>query len=172
MIRVLPSRYVITADQCLRRIRPTTSDLGSSVERAGTSTKSGSSQSSLAVSKSIPCFVELDSLLSGSNSSLMYNKYTIYESASQAKQGYSYFCGTSDGRFYVALRSDHASPRRTSQGSRIWGCVCHHCYHSHGCYETVLRSILVRADSSGTVSILSSLWKRASSSRSTAVRLM
>lgn len=50
-----PALEVITADQCLSPIFPSTSHRGSSRVRAGISTTSGSFHRSWAATKSIPC---------------------------------------------------------------------------------------------------------------------
>ena len=80
MIRVLSSRIVKIADQCLSAMRPISIRRGSPCMRAGSWRRSGSSHNTWPSTKSMPCFALFASLFSGSNSNfmvlLLYRPYT------------------------------------------------------------------------------------------------
>ena len=71
MIRVLPFLSVKIADQCLLLMRPISIKRGSPCVRAGTWSRSGSSHSAWASTKSMPCLLLFASLFSESNSNFM-----------------------------------------------------------------------------------------------------
>ena len=76
MILINPPLKVKTADQCFWPIMPTNKNRDSPCVRAGTRSRSGSSQSRCASTKSTPCFRLLAALLFGSNSKSMV--FTLY----------------------------------------------------------------------------------------------
>src|SRR5258708_18011997 len=66
-------------------IWPMTTNRGSSMARAGTSTRSVSDQSACASSKSIPCLALFAADFAGSNSNgIQYSKYTIIDHCPRA----------------------------------------------------------------------------------------
>ena len=70
-------RIVMNADHTMSPILPITWVRGSSRERAGISSRSGSLHNACAAMKSMPCFVRLAADFAGSNSkSIRYRKYT------------------------------------------------------------------------------------------------